>query len=647
MFGKAMFGIAQNLTHRFNLAGGGKLVSLLARIASLILLLLHIHATCQAQFGTPRIRFGFASCSGTLSSDGPPIIGNGYLYVCVSGDGTARCNDQDVSLYHYFSQCHLCTCQNPNFGGDPVTSVPAFKCELFTKVGLYPTCDRPDCGTGGGGGGGNTGGGNTGSHWLSGSPCTSPHPGFALCPGSCYLVPPLGWLLWVEVYPNEPQLNWELKTEGWNEITRQATESDTIVWGGKHFKLYFLSAKEIKVEDTVVDMNMNYFGEWSPRISCSPLPCTPPFTNLLVFRAKEGWMARTAIQKSFTIYLMPYHHAWELYHAGHSCTAINDPWVGRLICPPSCCYWGFSEEWDWTPQPQFGIQQLEVTIAALPVEADAAIDNRPICPDPSLPPTNPRFGTYTYMGGLFVGQVRHWYQGDQSRNRDDDARQTTPDLSGTGRTLLRFYSPTPLQSPVHSAALVLYYTATPYFVHYHNPSQSDAFGAIMLRKVGGNADAVNFWQEETIQWDWLNHFGQLSVEPVTNFHLVVPGDNTLWCLLENPYNPSPGCGWSDKRLQARSSGVDIPTSFVSVVLGANNLSLLPFTPAGQSGAYLNLLVTLANEERGVRLHFPDTDGPLKWYYFLSKDHRFLSEDHPRAQENAHLLPRLWLLWRQR
>jgi hypothetical protein len=26
MFGKAMFGIAQNLTHRFNLAGGGTII---------------------------------------------------------------------------------------------------------------------------------------------------------------------------------------------------------------------------------------------------------------------------------------------------------------------------------------------------------------------------------------------------------------------------------------------------------------------------------------------------------------------------------------------------------------------------------------------------------------------------------------------
>ena len=476
---------------------------------------------------------------------------------------------------------------------------------------------------------------------MSGSPCTSPHPGFALCPGSCYLVPPLGWLLWVEVYPNEPQLNWELKTEGWNEITRQATGSDTIEWYGKFFKLYFHPAEATMSGNIVVDMNMNHFGEWRPSLSCSP--CDHPLTNLLVFRAGEGWMARTAIQKSFTIYLMPYHLAWELYRADHSCTAINDSWVGRLICPPQCCHWKFSEEWDWTPKQQWGARKLSLSIAALPVEADAAIDNRPVCEDLSLPPTNPRFGNYTYMGGLFVGQVRHWYVNDHSQNQDDDARQTTPDLSGTGRTLLRFYSPTSLRSPADSAALVLYYTATPHFVYRFNPQQADAFGAVMLCKQGEGADAINLWDEATVRWDWLNHFEQLSEQPVNRnrLQLVVPGNDTLWCLLEEPYElslVSLGCGWSNKQLMARSFGVDIPSRLVSVALAATNLNLLPFTPAGQSGAYLNLLVTLAEELQGTRLHFPGQVGPLKWYYFLSKD-------HPRAQD-ARLLPRLWLLWRE-
>jgi hypothetical protein len=91
-------------------------------------------------------------------------------------------------------------------------------------------------------------------------------------------------------------------------------------------------------------------------------------------------------------------------------------------------------------------------------------------------------------------------------------------------------------------------------------------------------------------------------------------------------------------LKARSSGVEIPTKFVSVGLAGNNLSLLSFTPTGQSGSYLNLLVTRANEEQGSALHFPGSDGPLAWYYFLSKDHQ-LAQD-------ARLLPRLWLLWMQ-
>lgn len=535
----------------------------------------------------------------------------------MAGGGTARCRNQDVSLYDYYSQCRLCTCWHYDEKGDQIEvwSVPAFHCELFTKVGFYAACDRPNCGTGGVG------------------PCSVPNPDYAFCPDECYLVPPLGWLLWVEVYPNEPQLNWELKTSGWNEITRQVTGSDTIEWYGKFFKLYFHPAEATMYGDRVVDMNMNHFGEWR-----SSLPCAvcEPFNNLLVFRAGEGWMAPTAVQKSFTLYLMPYHEAWML-RSDTSCEAYSDG--TNLRCwPPRCCYWGFRDGWDWTPRFAAGLQ---VRIATLPVEADAALDNRPVCEDLSLPLTNPRFGRYTYMGGLFVGQVRHWYLANNSRQQDDDARQTTPDLSGTGRTLLRFYSPTPLPSqPVYSAALVLYYTATPYFVHYYNSQQADAFGAVMLRKEGEGADAVNLWNEATIRWDWLNHFG-LATERVSNFHLVIPDENNRWCLLQEPYERSlvsMECGWTNKQLKSRSSGVDIPTKFVSVGLAGNNLSLLSFTPTGQSGSYLNLLVTRANEEQGSALHFPDSDGPLAWYYFLSKDHQ-LAQD-------ARLLPRLWLLWMQ-
>ncbi len=285
-----------------------------------------------------------------------------------------------------------------------------------------------------------------------------------------------------------------------------------------------------------------------------------------------------------------------------------------------------------------GAGEWNLTIASLPVDADSALDNRPICENLELPPTNPRFGNYTYMGGLFVGQVRQYY---------DDTVQTTPDLSGTGRTLLRFYNPNGLPTQVHSASLILHYTATPYFVYQYRTSNADAFGALILRSDTDNA--VNCWEEQSVSWDWLIDFG-LDNTRVSRFDLVVPGGDAGWCLSQEPYDdemryrPLICSSWENKLLLMRignqSNPADMPNYVVPVTMTAWNLSLLPFSWEGRPGAYLNVLVALANEQENTssqyKLYFR-RDGPVKWYYFLSKE-------HPWARQDARYLPRLWLVW---
>lgn len=302
-------------------------------------------------------------------------IGNGNLFV--SARYTSELLSCGADLYQYYSQCHHCTCRDGS--NRTVQSEGYFKCRLFDAVGYDASCSHPSCG-----------GGHT-------PPCRNSE--FAWCHPHdvCKVVPPLGWLLWVEVYPESPNLNWTLMTQGWREITQQATGNQHIVLNGRKFKLYFHESPLIvSSDDIVTGVDIHHFGVWTPSLRCSG--CPDEFTALLAFKAGRGWLSGTAVQRQFAIYLMPYHRAWQLYASeGNGCynEALNR-------CNPQCCYWDFAEGWNWRPIPG-AAEVWDLTIASLPAEADAAMDNRPVCEDLSLPPTNPRFGKYTYMGGLFVG----------------------------------------------------------------------------------------------------------------------------------------------------------------------------------------------------------------------------------------------------
>lgn len=242
--------------------------------------------------------------------------------------------------------------------------------------------------------------------------------------------------------------------------------------------------------------------------------------------------------------------------------------------------------------------------------------------------------------------MRHWYAGDYS-HQPDDARQNTPDLSGTGRSLLRFRNPNGLPNRVRAASLVMHYTATPYYVYHYRTDEADAFGATMLRHP--NNSSVNYWNEESVRWDWLGHFSldNLRVSP-NSFHLKMRDTDLSWCIAQEPYEVGgrvrSDCSyWSGTELRMRigsGSSVDMPADIVPVTLTSGELSLLSFTQQGVSGGLVNFLFTLSDEEQSDtsrnRLHFPE-DGPIKWYYFLSKQ-------HPWAGQDSRYLPRLWLVW---
>jgi hypothetical protein len=249
-------------------------------------------------------------------------------------------------------------------------------------------------------------------------------------------------------------------------------------------------------------------------------------------------------------------------------------------------------------------------ISDIPQSADAAVDNRPVCPDLNEPPTFAKFGNYTLLGGLFVGQVPWWY---------GERWQTAPDLSGVGRTLLKFYNPTGFPTRVDAACISLAYTATPYGV---------AASGASIKSIGVVAVPRNDWDEASVSWaflqqvelaypfsegysQWIGSTQWLHelVRPPA-FENALDDRGKLVIRPERPTNNHPSEDWERNWHQIRR---------VVIPLDRNRWTA--------QGNYLSLLLALHFEEP-----FNSELRSYVWYYFWSKDHPLT---------DGRTCPRLW------
>jgi len=242
--------------------------------------------------------------------------------------------------------------------------------------------------------------------------------------------------------------------------------------------------------------------------------------------------------------------------------------------------------------------------------ADAAVDSRLVCPDPSQSPSYPKFGTYKFLGGLFVGQVPQ----DYSRCRG----QTAPDLSGTGRTLLKFYHPN-MPTQVAAACVSLAYTATPQGVAESTPT---------AKAIGAVAVPSSDWDESSVSWAFLEQIGLGN---------PLGGSDNRWIgstkdlrdyakvLIPREEN-SIDQGNLQIRPERRVSR--FPESWESHWRQIRRV-VVPLTNWTARGRYLSLLLALHPEESQV-------NNSYVWYYFLGKEHELTNERN---------CPRLWYVVR--
>ncbi|GBC93369.1 hypothetical protein HRbin15_01860 [bacterium HR15] len=389
---------------------------------------------------------------------------------------------------------------------------------------------------------------------------------------------------------------------------------------------------------------------------------------------RSVWEQRAKVERELIIYIDEYAYYWQLCPqngrrpiGGDQCiTCCGDPdpqggtqfcWVpregwdgtpdfsGNFGPPQLCGYFYFPEayddagrrcpsEWQWfclsrrelrqqqqewlcgtsPPQPRPGYR-FHCKVTTVPIckeigqSADASVDNRPVCPAPEQPLTYAKFGTYTYLGGLFVGQVP-WRYG----NRD---WQSAPDLSGTGRTLLRFYNPDGFPTQVDAACLSLVYTATPNGVALSSP----------LPKPIGVCSLSPDWQESEVSWQFLKQQGLHT--PFTSGWIGTTRD------LGDEHNPIRPRGDEIDAVDVDGSGnVKVfaesqwqPTTIKRVIIP------IPLGTLSAQGQYVSLLLTLQPEA----IFEPDSSAPPTWYYFLGKE-------HPLANERT--FPRLWYVVKQ-
>ncbi len=258
--------------------------------------------------------------------------------------------------------------------------------------------------------------------------------------------------------------------------------------------------------------------------------------------------------------------------------------------------------------------------AGIPESADAAVDSRPVCPEPQAPPTFAKFGRYAYLGGLFVGQVP-WFYG----NRYD--WQTSPDLSGTGRTLLKFYnytvSPdnsrnsTNFPTSVFAACLSLAYTGTPQGVAASSPSP---------KQIGVVAVPRSDWDENSVSWQFLQENNLAGAFTNTQWVGWIGWTVNLNELLA-PLPPENAL--DDQGQIVIRSERDWERSWQQikrVVIPLNRW------PVQDNSPFLSLLLALYPE-----VEFGRDLSSYVWYYFFGKDY---------PATNGRTCPRLWYVWQQ-
>ncbi|GIV10993.1 MAG: hypothetical protein KatS3mg020_0484 [Fimbriimonadales bacterium] len=444
-----------------------------------------------------------------------------------------------------------------------------------------------------------------------------------------FTIPPFphhGIIMWIN-----DDSGWQ--PEGWQRIrvpNGRGEQVNTVNIDGRAFRVYLLP--------------------YSPEHSWAP---SQKFV-FVPYPDRSVWEQQVKAERDLIIYIDEYGYYWQLcrkdgqFHSSgneckiccndqQSCWVPREDWDGTPdltgnFGPPHLCGWfGFRElivdnqvvcqaEWVWSCSSQrlSGARRLfHGTVTTVPIyreivsSADAAVDNRPVCPNPEQPPTYAKFGAYTYLGGLFVGQVP-WEYGGRG--------QTAPDLSGTGRTLLRFYNPDGFPTQVTAACLSLVYTATPNGVAQSSP-QTKAIGVRALPQ----AD----WQETEVSWRYMetNHlnlpFGQEQDQGWIGTTRGL-GD------MNNPIRPrdedDPVDSNGNLQIVAEQDWKRTPIKRVVIPLGGLNV-------LGQQREYVALLLAL-HPEAPFRQNSPSQP---TWYYFLGKE-------HPWTDERT--CPRLWYVVRQ-
>jgi len=362
---------------------------------------------------------------------------------------------------------------------------------------------------------------------------------------------------------------------------------------------------------------------------------------------QSPWEQRTKAERELIVYIDAYKYYWQL------CPRRNHPsgdFTGCSTCCGNTDCWVRREGWDGRPDfnDEYGLPHYcgwfyfrecpdgqrrhwlcygrsdlyadirvrllfkgKVTslpiISDIPQSADAAVDNRPVCPNPELPPTYAKFGKYTYLGGLFVGQVP-WRYGERW--------QTSPDLSGTGRTLLKFYNPTGFPTRVDAACLSLAYTATPYGVATSYPR---------TKPIGVVPVPSNDWDENSVSWAFLEQVGLTNALTNTSGSYWIGSTQWLHELVRPPFYEN--ALDNEGNLMIRPERSTNPSQDWERNWRQIRRVVIPLNQWTAQGNSLSLLLALYPEEP-----FSSELSPFVWYYFWSKDHPLT---------DGRTCPRLW------
>jgi len=590
MFGKAMFGIAQNLTHRFNLAGVGvdyysshqlSLIRFTLLLASLLLLPTFLPAQTQMQV----------------------VIGHNRLALL-------NTLNNFIDPQRFFSQPSAES--STTFRMPPLGSIH---------------CDPHDP--------------NSRTTWCEFTVPPFPHHGIIM-----WINHDSGWQP-VAIDEQEGPLWRPLNVNNGTNIVYFDDPNDPSDQP-RAYRVYILAYDPQRYWDYSRYFSYFIFVPYSEQPSDQSL-----------------WEQRTKVERELIVYIDAYKYYWQLCHQNwsshshpsecHTCCENGTGWVpregwdGRPCCENGTC-WVRREGWDGRPDfngeyglphycgwfyfPGCPIEQrwhwlcygrsdlyadirvrllFKGKVTSLPItsdipqSADAAVDNRPVCPNPEQPPTFAKFGNYTLLGGLFVGQVPWWY---------GERWQTAPDLSGTGRTLLKFYNPDGFPTNVSAACLSLAYTATPYGVATSGPT---------TKPIGVVAVPRNDWDENSVSWAFLQEVG--LGHPFSGQSSVNWIGSTQW-LHELVRPPRAENALDDNgNLTIRPERSSNPSEDWERNWRQVRRVVIPLTQWTAQGNYLSLLLALHYEQP-----FRSDLSPYVWYYFLAKEHPLT---------DGRTCPRLW------